>query len=101
MSDDNNTISAVFHFPGAQPEYDVEKLIETYQRQAELTPDQIMHVRERRMVSAEERQHAEQAKTRFMQDRERVKRWHAGDADAKKEMMAINITLGSRVRTSP
>jgi hypothetical protein len=44
----------VFHFPGAQPEYDVEKHIEALSRVAELSPEQVAHIREQRSVTPEQ-----------------------------------------------
>jgi hypothetical protein len=94
----SDTINATFHFPGTQPEYDVEGFIRTLQRTAELTPDQIAAIRERRPVSPEQYQAAQQAHERFKQDNARVRKFFDGDIQTRNEVMQIRLTLGSRVK---
>jgi hypothetical protein len=101
MSDDgsNSSINATFHFPGAQPEYDVEGFIRTLQRTAELSPDQVAAIRERRPVTPEQFDQAKMAHDRFVADRQRVRRFFEGDMDVRKEVMGLRLILGSKVQT--
>jgi hypothetical protein len=102
MSEDGNntssTINSTFYGPGAQPDYDVEGFIRSLQRTAELSPDQIAAIRERRPVSPDQYDQAKMAHDRFVADRARVRRFFEGDTDVRKEVMGLRLILGSTVK---
>lgn len=90
------TITATF--ASGSPPLDVEQHIRTLSRIAELSPDQVLHIREQRAVDQATYEQAEVAHERFKRDGDRVRRFFSGDSDVRKEVMGLRLILGSRVK---
>ncbi|WP_441232685.1 hypothetical protein [Bradyrhizobium sp. 1200_D9_N1_1] len=67
-------------------------------REAGIESDVIKQVLSGGPVSAEERATAEKVKSKLMGNPDWSKKWLAGDAEAKQQMMLLNIVLASDVK---
>ena len=70
----------------------------TMLREAGIERDVIQQVLTGGPVSAEERATAESVKSKLMGNADWSKKWLAGDAEAKQQMMLLNIVLASDVK---
>lgn len=75
-----------------------ESVVNTWSNFADLPPEVLQQVRERRPVSADEFKLAQAERKRLMADREFVKKYFDGDRDARRRMSLVSIILGSEIK---
>jgi len=77
-----------------------ENVADTWASRADLPPEVLQQVRERRPVSAEEYKRAVQMKKQLHSDKAWVSRFLAGDREAGRQSALISIILGSQIKES-